>query len=144
MQNDWKQTKNEQHLHNWQFQSPNFQSFTKLVPGQLFQRKVNQSLWKSKFIKKWSLGEKFQNFTIWSLNFQKLTPLVPENFKSGKLQSWSLDKWNLENFILWIFLKSGSCGPQVSVKFKNWFLCFLLLHIKRPLLSWSNQNLSQS
>lgn len=28
--------KNEQSLHNWQFQSPNFQKLSKLVPKRLF------------------------------------------------------------------------------------------------------------
>ena len=58
MQNDQKQTKNEQSLHNWQFQSPNFQSFTKLVPKRLFQMKSQPKFFKVKRSQKRSLGKK--------------------------------------------------------------------------------------
>ena len=42
MQNDQKQMKNVQNLHNWKFQSLKFQKLSKLVPGKSKHEKYHQ------------------------------------------------------------------------------------------------------
>ena len=136
MQNEWKQTKNEQNLHNWQFQSPNFQSFTKLVPGQSFSKKNQPLLFKSQNNHKWSLGK-----TIWKIT--QLVPILwpidsfsPLGFKREKLYSWSFGFSNLANWVLDESLESWQLWSLRIQKITNLVLMVSLVYIYTdPLLS---------
>ena len=88
MQKYQKQMKSEQNLHNWQFQSPNFQKLSNLVPGSLKSKEkstqgkekskiVKISPWVKKFEKITLLPLKIQNCNKRSLEFQYLADLVP-------------------------------------------------------------------
>ena len=69
--------KNERSLHNLQFQSLKFQNLTKSVLEHFFGRKVNQSPLKVESYQKWSLGEKFQEFTSLVPQLSELAEMAP-------------------------------------------------------------------
>ena len=69
--------KNEQSLHNWQFQSLKFQKLTKLVPERFYERKFNPRLSKVKYYQKndpWVKILRNYTFGPWSLKFGKNGP----------------------------------------------------------------------
>ena len=123
----WVKTmKNEQSLHNWQFQSPNFQKFTKLVPEHLFWKKSQPKPFKSQKLSNivlgWKLLERYifgpYTLQVWqnqSLGIFKVENIFCGPHLIGMWQTWSLG-------ILW---KDGNIGPSNSAYIQNWSLHFI-------------------
>ena len=86
-----KTDKNKSSLHNWQFQSMNFEKLSKLVPGYSKHGKLSLKVLRdSQVVKISPLKFKFVKWQLGSLKFQKWQNKSPEFSKIENYLLWSL------------------------------------------------------
>ena len=142
----WVKTmKNEQSLHNWQFQSPNFQKFTKLVPEHVFWKKSQPKAFKSQkssnIVLRWKLWENyiFGPYTLQVWQNQSLGTLRCKIYfvTLMLLECGKSDPWSYFGKMAWMVLVR-SFGNLDFQAFKFWkvtklVLVLLILQTKRTI-----------